>query len=106
VTAFAELRVGAATFRMSRRRYGIQGTVMPRVSGAKVAVQRLEGKRWVAVHRTRTAGIGHGRVGYVTTIRQTRNARRYQVVVRPRNGAYAKGTSRTVTVPGFGRRHH
>jgi hypothetical protein len=76
------------------------------VRGAKVSVQRRKGKRWAFVHRTKTASIGRGRVGYRVTLRQARGARRYRVVVRPRDAAYAHGTSRTITVPGFRRHRH
>jgi hypothetical protein len=104
VTALARLVVGAGTRRIGRRRYAIEGGVAPHVRGAKVTVQRLRGKRWVAVRRTRAAEVGHGRIGYSAVVPQVRHVQQYRVLVRPPSAAYALGTSRTITVPGV--RHH
>ena len=103
ITALAALLVRARAVRVDRRRYRIQGTITPNVKGARVSVQRRSGRRWVPVRRTRTSRVG-GRVGYRVMVRRARKARKYRVVVTPRNGAYARSTSNSVKVPRLERR--
>ena len=79
--------------------------IAPQVRGARVAVQRRVGKRWVPVHRGRASRVGRGRIGYSAVVQQARRSRQYRVVVRPGTRAYALGMSRIVTVPGLPRRH-
>jgi hypothetical protein len=98
ITALTSLLVRARALRVDRRRYRIQGTVTPDVKGARVSVQRRSGRKWVSVRRTRTSRI-HGRVGYRVLVKRARKARKYRVLVTPRNGAYARSTSNSVKVP-------
>ena len=107
VTVFTELLVGATAQRRDARHYQITGDVTPRVTGARVSVQRRVGSKWVFAKRTRTKRIGRGRVGYTVTVNRARKLRRYRVVVTPRTAAYARSTSHSVRVPrieGRGRR--
>jgi hypothetical protein len=104
VTARVSLLVRAKAVRIDRRRYRIQGNVTPDVKGAKVKVQLRKGRRWVSVHRTKTSR-SHGRVGYKVTVRRASKARKYRVVVTPRDASYARSTSNSVKVPRVQRKH-
>jgi hypothetical protein len=103
INALTAPLVRASAVRVDRRRYRIQGTITPNIKRARVSLQRRSGRKWVPVHRTRTTRIG-GRVGYRLLVKRARKARRYRVVVTPRNGAYDRGTSNSVKVPRIARR--
>jgi hypothetical protein len=103
INALTAPLVRAGAVRVDRRRYRIQGTITPDIKRARVSLQRRAGRKWVAVRRTRTTRVG-GRVGYRVLVKRARKARRYRVVLIPRNGAYDRAISNSVKVPRIQRR--
>jgi hypothetical protein len=99
VVAYARVRIGTHMTVLSRRTSRIEGLLTPRVPGARVSVQRLAGKKWVLVRRTRAKAMSRGRYGYGVTVPRARKATTMRVVVQPKTQAYAKNTSRTLRVP-------
>jgi hypothetical protein len=99
VTAFSRVIVGARTRRVDKRRTRIEGTVTPHVKGARVSLQRLAGRKWRFVSRTKTNRISRGRFGYQLAVKRARRTRHYRVLVTPRDVAYVRGTSWTIEVP-------
>src|SRR4051812_5095093 len=97
------VRIGAR--RLDARRYRLTGAVTPHVRGARVSVQREAGRKWRTSKRTQTKRLSRGRVGYDVNVLRRAKTQRYRVLVTPRNGAYARAASRSVTVLKLQRRH-
>ena len=101
ITASVAVKVGLRTRRLSGRRYRLEGAIWPAVPAGRVSLQRQSRSgRWSPVVRTATSPLSGGRSRYRFTIRRTRSARNYRVVVVPNDGGlHVSGHSRIVTLP-------
>jgi hypothetical protein len=100
VTASSAVRVGARVQSLSRRRARVLGTIWPAVSKGRVSLQRrTRSGRWVRVSRRNAQAFDAVRSRYRFTVRRSRRALTYRVVVVARDGgAHVPGTSREVRV--------
>jgi hypothetical protein len=104
ITAFARLLVDTRAIALDARRTRIEGIVTPRVTGAKVSLQKRVRGKWRTVRKTKAASIGSGRFGYRITVKRARKTAKYRARVTPRDQAYLPGTSASVSVPRLARR--
>jgi hypothetical protein len=105
VTVSPTLVVGISARRRDARRYRLTGALRPHVSGARVSIQRRSGSKWRTSKRTRTKRLSHGRIGYDVNVLRRARTQHYRVLITPRNGAYAKTATRSVTVLRLERKH-
>jgi hypothetical protein len=104
ITTFARLLVDGRAIALDARRTRIEGAITPRVTGAKVSLQKRVRGKWRTAGKTRAKSLGGGRFGYRITVRRARKAVKYRVRVTPRDQAYLAATSASVIVPRLARR--
>jgi hypothetical protein len=104
ITAFARLLVDARALALDARRTRIQGVITPRVTGARVELLKRARGKWRTVRRVKAGSLGGGRFGYRITVKRARKTTKYRARVVPRDQAYLRATSKTVSVPRLARR--
>jgi hypothetical protein len=100
VTASSAVRVGARVQGLSRRRARVLGTIWPAVARGRASLQRrTRSGRWVRLARRDAQRFDDSRSRYRFTVRRSRRAQTYRVVVVARDGgAHVPGVSREVRV--------
>ena len=99
-TASSAVKVGARSRTTSRRRARIRGSIWPLVPRGRVSLQKRSPRgRWATVRRKAARPLGGTRSRYAFSVKRTRRAGRYRVVVLARDGgAHVPGRSREVRV--------
>jgi hypothetical protein len=79
------------------RRLSFSGSIRPAVDGARIAVQKKRGSRWMTVARTIARRHDRASSAYSTRLRISRGGR-YRVLARVANGSFVPSAGREIVV--------